>query len=158
MKRVLLSALAISFICMWVAPFYGHAAEMELKAVGFLPKDHKLCAMIPVWIDRVNAELKGTLKVTWVGGPEIMAAFNQPEAVKNGIFQIGFLPAAYYSGMLPEADAISSFPLRLQEGAGEGRHLGLHGGAPQEDQHDAPRDVALRPLLSLCQKARFEAG
>jgi TRAP-type C4-dicarboxylate transport system substrate-binding protein len=107
MKRVLLTALAISFICLWVAPFYGHAAETELKAVGFLPKDHKLCAMIPVWIDRVNAELKGTLKVNWVGGPEVMAPFNQPEAVRNGIFQIGFLPAAYYSGILPEADAIS---------------------------------------------------
>jgi TRAP-type C4-dicarboxylate transport system substrate-binding protein len=105
-KKMLLVALAISFVFLSLAPFESRA-ETELKAVGFLPKDHKLCAMIPVWINKVNTELKGTLKVTWVGGPEIMAAFNQPEAVRKGVFQIGFLPAAYYNGILPEADAIS---------------------------------------------------
>jgi TRAP-type C4-dicarboxylate transport system substrate-binding protein len=36
-----------------------------------------------------------------------MQAFDQPEAVKKGIFQIGFMPAAYYGGLLPAADAIS---------------------------------------------------
>jgi len=37
----------------------------------------------------------------------VMPAFDQPEAVKKGIFQIGFMPAAYYGGLLPAADAIS---------------------------------------------------
>jgi len=36
-----------------------------------------------------------------------MPAFDQPEAVKKGIFQIGFMPAAYYGGQLAAADAIS---------------------------------------------------
>lgn len=80
---------------------------MELKAVSFLPKDHRLCAQIPVWLDRVNAELKEILKINWVGGPEVMPPFEQPEAVRKGIFQVGFLPAAYYIGILPEGDAIS---------------------------------------------------
>jgi len=83
------------------------AQPMELKGVSFLPKDHRLCAMIPVWIDKVNAELKDSIKVNWLGGPEVMPAFEQPEALRKGIFQIGFLPAAYYGGLLPEGDAIS---------------------------------------------------
>lgn len=83
------------------------AQPMELKGVSFLPKDHRLCAMIHVWIDKVNAELKESLKVTWLGGPEVMPPFEQPEAVRKGIFQIGFLPAAYYTGILPEGDTIS---------------------------------------------------
>jgi len=83
------------------------AAEMELKAISFLPKDHKLCAQIPVWINDVNTEMKGVLRVNWMGGPEVMAAFNQPEALRKGIFQVGFIPAAYYNGILPEADVIS---------------------------------------------------
>jgi TRAP-type transport system periplasmic protein len=95
-------AILVSFV-----PIGLKAAELELKAISFLPKDHKLCAQIPVWIDRVNTGMKGVLRVNWVGGPEIMAAFNQPEAVRKGIFQIGFLPAAYYNGILPEADVIS---------------------------------------------------
>ena len=80
---------------------------VEIKAASFLPKDHRLCAMIPAWIEKVNTELKDAIKVTWLGGPEVMPPFEQPEALRKGIFQAGFLAAAYYGGMLPEADAIS---------------------------------------------------
>ena len=83
------------------------AQPMEMKAVSFLPKDHRLCAMIPVWIDRINTELKDAVRINWVGGPEVMPPFEQPEAVRKGMFQIGFMPAAYYGGLLAEGDAIS---------------------------------------------------
>jgi len=95
-------------------------AETEIKAISFLPKDHKLCAMIPVWIDRVNTALKGSVKITWVGGPEVMAPFNQPEAVRKGIFQLGFMPAAYYGSLLPEADAISLSQLDFKQERAKG--------------------------------------
>ena len=101
----------------------GHVsarAETEIKAISFLPKDHKLCAMIPVWIDRINTALKGSVKITWVGGPEVMAPFNQPEAVRKGIFQLGFMPAAYYGSLLPEADAISLSQLDFKQERAKG--------------------------------------
>ncbi len=109
MKKSLVGMLTIFWII--VFGFFDipsiSAQVMELKGVSFLPKDHRLCAMIPVWIERVNTELKDVLKITWVGGPEVMAPFEQPEAVRKGLFQVGFLPAAYYIGMLPEGDTIS---------------------------------------------------
>jgi TRAP-type C4-dicarboxylate transport system substrate-binding protein len=93
--------------CLCFYPNLNANAETEFKAISFLPKEHKLCAMIPTWIERINNELKGVVKITWVGGPEISAAFNQPEAVRKGIFQVGFIPVAYYGGIMPEADIIS---------------------------------------------------
>jgi len=99
------------------------AAQTEIKAISFVPKDHKLCAMIPVWIDRVNTALKGTVKITWVGGPEVVSAFNQPEAVRKGIFQLGFMPGAYYSSLLPEADAMAMSRLDFKQERVKG---GLH--------------------------------
>jgi len=106
-KSVVFILMVFIVACLCFFPSLDAKAETELKAISFMPKDHQLCGMLPVWIDRVNKELKGVVKINWVGGPEVMAAFNQPEAVRKGIFQIGFIPAAYYSGMLPEADAIS---------------------------------------------------
>ncbi len=106
-KSVAFILTAFVVACLSFFPNPDAKAETQLKAISFLPKDHKLCAMIPVWINSVNSELKGVAKITWVGGPEIMAPFNQPEAVRKGIFQMAFSPAAYYSGMLPEADTIS---------------------------------------------------
>ena len=109
MKKILVDMLVIlSLMIVSVFNISNTSAQpMELKGVSFLPKDHRLCAMIPVWIDKVNAELKDSIKVNWVGGPEVMPPFEQPEALRKGIFQIGFLPAAYYGGLLPEGDAIS---------------------------------------------------
>ena len=106
MKKVTVLLIAIAVISFFQASDVL-AQAMELKGVSFLPKNHRLCAMIPVWVDRVNAELKDVLKITWVGGPEVTPPFEQPEAIRKGILQIGFIPAAYYMGQLPEADAIS---------------------------------------------------
>jgi len=105
MKK-LLCVLGVLFVfAVWSSSAW--AQPVELKAVSFLPKDHRLCAMIPKWIEAVNTELKDAVKINWLGGAEVMPAFDQPEAVKKGIFQIGFMPAAYYGGLLPAADAIS---------------------------------------------------
>jgi TRAP-type transport system periplasmic protein len=106
MKKAFVCSL-LSFFIIGLSASGTFAKPVELKAVSFLPKDHVACAMIPKWIDAVNTQLKGAVKINWVGGPEVMPPFDQAEAVKKGIFQIGFLPAAYYSGMLPAADAIS---------------------------------------------------
>ena len=109
MKKVVIPTIAALF--MLSGAFSGvstiFAQPVEMKGVSFLPKDHRLCAMIPVWIERVNTELKDAVKINWVGGPEVMPPFEQPEAVRKGMFQIGFMPAAYYGGLLAEGDAIS---------------------------------------------------
>ena len=57
-----------------------------------------------------------------------MAAFNQPEAIRKGIFQMGFIPAAYYNGMLPEADAISLSMLDFKQEREKGGLSRLYGG------------------------------
>ena len=106
MKKIITLLIAILIISLFYAPM-SLAQVTELKGVSFLPKNHRLCAMIPVWVDKVNAELKDVLKINWVGGPEVTPPFEQPEAIRKGIIQIGFIPAAYYMGLLPEADAIS---------------------------------------------------
>lgn len=109
MRKVLILLTIVLMTILWVSlnVSYLSAQVVELKGVSFLPKDHRLCAQIPVWIGRVNESLKDVLKITWVGGPEVMPPFEQPEAIRKGIFQVGFIPAAYYMGILPEADAIS---------------------------------------------------
>jgi len=83
------------------------AQPMELKGVSFVPKDHPIAAMCHTWIDRANTEMKDVLKFNWVGGPEVIPPFDQAEALRKGVIQFGFLPSAYYTGLLPDADIIS---------------------------------------------------
>jgi len=78
MKKLLLCGLAFLWI-VGLSASSAPAQPVELKAVSFLPKDHRLCAMIPKWIEAVNTELKDAVKITWLGGPEVMPAFDQPK-------------------------------------------------------------------------------
>jgi TRAP-type C4-dicarboxylate transport system substrate-binding protein len=129
MKKIVVCSLVLFFGALICAT--GSLAQpQEMKAVSFLPKDHRLCAMIPKWIEAVNTELKDSVKINWLGGAEVMPAFDQPEAVKKGIFQIGFLPAAYYGGLLPAADAISlskfNFKKEREPGGVYDYFIGMH--------------------------------
>ena len=105
MKRLLIiTVLILSMI--GASAVISPASAKTLKALSFLPKNHMLCSMIHVWVKEVNHACKGKLKINWVGGPEVIPGFEQAEALKNGVIQISFLPAAYYKAMLPEANAI----------------------------------------------------
>ena len=75
--------------------------EVTLKASCFLPKNHPLTVSIYKWIDKVNSELAGEVKIKYVGGPEVIPPFEQIEAVKKAVIDISFPAAAHYAGQFP---------------------------------------------------------
>ncbi len=58
------------------------------------------------FIKRVNAESNGLVRIDYLGGPEVVAAFDQPEAVRAGTVDVAFLWTGYYLTTLPEANVI----------------------------------------------------
>ena len=81
------------------------AGEVTFKAVAFIPKNHPLMSQTIVWADMINKELAGKVKINYVGGPEVIPGMQQVEAVRNGVIDIAFNPAAYYQNILPEGGA-----------------------------------------------------
>lgn len=91
------------------------AKPQVLKAVSFLPKDHPLCKMIHVWVDRVNKACKGEVEIDWVGGGEVIPGFDQAEALRNNTVQVIFTPTAYYAPLAPEVNAFTLSKLSMEE-------------------------------------------
>jgi TRAP-type transport system periplasmic protein len=91
------------------------AKSQKLKAVSFLPKDHPLCKMIHVWVDRVNAECGDAIKIDWLGGGEVIPGFDQAQSLQNNIVQIIFNPTAYYAPLAPELNAFTLSKLSIAE-------------------------------------------
>ncbi len=58
------------------------------------------------WVKRVNEAAKGEFRIDIIGGAEVIASTDQPEALKNGVIQLNDNPSARYKNMLPEAGAI----------------------------------------------------
>ncbi|WP_071392945.1 TRAP transporter substrate-binding protein DctP [Bacillus tuaregi] len=87
-----------------------------LKLISFLSVDHMLTKdIIPMWIDMVEKELDGEVKIEWIGGPESIPATEQFNAVKNGLVDINFNASSQFSNLMPESDSMLMSPFTLGE-------------------------------------------
>ena len=80
--------------------------EEVLRAVSAFPKTNPLSQSFLRFIDKANRESKGLFKIRYIGGPEITKPREQPNAMRNGLFEMMYGPGPYYSGLLPEVDFI----------------------------------------------------
>jgi len=63
----------------------------------------------------VNAEGKGTLQINFIGGPKAIPAFEVGNAVKTGVVDMALTTGAFYTNLMPEADALKLAQLPIAE-------------------------------------------
>ena len=79
------------------------AKVIELKMVSFLPPDNAYMVGARSFVDKVNRQMAGKLKIVWRGGPEVIKSFDQPRAVANGVVDGAFTVEGYYTNLVPVA-------------------------------------------------------
>lgn len=100
----LLAAAAMSTACIATA---ARAEEVTLKTQTALPTQHALSqSYIKHFIEPLNAAGKGVVQVDLLGGPEVTPADRAPQALQRGVIDVLFIPAAYISGVVPQAQAM----------------------------------------------------
>ena len=92
---------------MLAAPTASLAGETTLRAVSAFPLNTQFGRPFKTFVDEINKEGKGLLKVNLIGGPEAMPASEDANAVKNGVVDIAWTPPNYYENLLPEASAMA---------------------------------------------------
>lgn len=96
-------AAALLFIAAPQAP----AQEAQLKGAVFLSSERSLFRQVfNQFVQRVNEEGKGIVRVATVAGPEAVPPFEQPDALKTGVVDFAALPPGYYAKFIPEAEAL----------------------------------------------------
>jgi len=65
-------------------------AETTMRGIAFIPHKHPVMISSHDWVNRVNAVLKGELKINYIGGPEVIGRREQWDAAKNGVIDIIF--------------------------------------------------------------------
>ena len=91
-----------------LAPFNAAADEVVLKSVSTWPSSYGVVKEYIRFVDRVNETGRGVIRIEHLGGPEVIPADQQDTAIRNGVFDIQFGAASYYSGVVPEADALKA--------------------------------------------------
>ena len=83
------------------------AAEViELKGMTPWTKDYASSEPFFMFQQMIEERLGDKLKLTYLGGPEVVPAFEQFEALRNGVADVILGAAAYYTAQVPEASAM----------------------------------------------------
>jgi TRAP-type C4-dicarboxylate transport system substrate-binding protein len=110
--RTALSALAV------VAAFASlpaSAQEVTLRAVNAFQEGTAFAKPFEAFIEKVNAEGKGLVKINYIGGPKAMPPFEVGNAVKSGVVDIANVTGAFYTNLMPEAEALKLAERTIQE-------------------------------------------
>lgn len=91
------------------------AQETTLKVVSAFAENTEYVKKLEGMIRKVNAEGKGQLQLNFIGGPKAMPPFEVGKAVQSGVIDIGLATGAFYTNIMPEADALKLTQISMQE-------------------------------------------
>src|SRR3990170_2853811 len=98
-KTIWLAALAL-------APFAVQAQETTLRVVSAFAENTQYVKNLMPMIQKLNAEGKGRLQINFIGGPKAMPPFEVGNAVRTGVVDMALTTGAFYTNIMPEADAL----------------------------------------------------
>jgi TRAP-type C4-dicarboxylate transport system substrate-binding protein len=84
------------------------AKEQELKAVHAFPTSLIYTQSFLGFVDKVNEQGEGVIRIKVLGGPEVIGLSQQPDATRNGVVDMAYTAASFYAGQIPERDALIS--------------------------------------------------
>jgi len=83
------------------------AAELTVKAVSAFADGTTFTKNFQRFVEKVNADGKGIIQIEYRGGGgKVMNPFQLGDAIRTGVVDVGNLPGAFYTKLMPEADAI----------------------------------------------------
>ena len=93
-------------LCLLLASMPPAAAEeVVLKAISSFAEKTFYSRGFERFIDKVNADGKGVVRINYVGGPKAMPPFEVGNALKGGVVDLANVTGAFYTNVMPEADA-----------------------------------------------------
>jgi TRAP-type transport system periplasmic protein len=101
MERTVWLAAALAF-----SPVLGQAQETTLRVVSAFAENTQYVKNYERFAQKLNASGKGSLQLHFIGGPKAMPPFEVGNAVRTGVVDIAITTGAFYTNIMPEADAL----------------------------------------------------
>ena len=118
-KTVWLAALALMPVAMSVPT---QAQETTLRVVSAFAENTTYVKNLMPMIQSLNAEGKGRLQINFIGGPKAMPPFEVGNAVRTGVVDMAMTTGAFYTNIMPEADALKLTQVPHQDLRKNGGH------------------------------------
>ena len=99
MRCTCLAALAV---LLGQAP--AAAQEVTLRAVSAFAEGTEFSRNFERFIEKVNSEGKGSIRINYIGGPRAVPPFEVGSAVRTRVVDMANVTGAFYTNLMPEAD------------------------------------------------------
>jgi TRAP-type C4-dicarboxylate transport system substrate-binding protein len=106
------------------------AQEVVLRGVTSFAEGTQFSKNFERFIEKVNADGKGVIRINYIGGPRAMPPFEVGNAVRTKVVDIANVTGAFYTNLMPEADAFKLItkPMSEQRKNGTWEYINqLHG-------------------------------
>jgi TRAP-type transport system periplasmic protein len=107
------SILGVVFLAFAIAP--AAAEEVTLRAVSSFAEGTQFSKNFERFVEKVNTDGKGLVKINYIGGPRAMPPFEVGNAVRSHVVDIANVTGAFFTNLMPEADAEKLFSKPMQE-------------------------------------------
>jgi len=91
------------------------AQEVTLRGISSFAEKTTYSVGFERFIAQVNETGKGVVQINYIGGPKAMPPFEVGNALKNGVVDIANATGAFYTNLMPEADAWKLTQLPMSE-------------------------------------------
>ncbi len=82
------------------------AQEVTLRAVSAFQEGTTYARNFERFIERVNSEGRGHIRINYIGGPRAIPTFEIGNAVRGAVVDMANVSGAFYTNLLPEGDAL----------------------------------------------------
>jgi TRAP-type C4-dicarboxylate transport system substrate-binding protein len=110
MNRTIFAAVLLA-----LAATPAAADEVTLRAVSAFAEGTQFSKNFERFVEKVNADGKGVIKINYIGGPRAMPPFEVGNAVRTHVVDIANVTGAFFTNLMPEADAEKLFSRPMQE-------------------------------------------
>ena len=111
MKRTWIDAIVISAALLGSAG----AKEVTLRGYSAFTEGTQFSKNFERFIERVNSTGKGVIQINYIGGPRSLPPFEVGNAIRNRVIDIANTPGAFYTNVMPEADATKLIQAPMSE-------------------------------------------
>ncbi len=82
------------------------AEEVALRAVSAFAEGTEFSRNFERFVEKVNADGKGLIKINYIGGPRAVPPFEVGNAVRTRVVDMANVTGAFYTNLMPEADGL----------------------------------------------------
>ena len=99
------SVLSLSGFLAFLSASAASAQEVTLRAVTAFAEGTQFSKNFERFIEKVNNDGKGIIQINYIGGPRAVPPFEVGNAVRTRVIDIANVAGAFYTNLMPEADA-----------------------------------------------------